>query len=449
VRRTPLEQWIAEKVDRSSHPTPTLEAVRGYQLRKLRETIKYAGERSPFYRRHFAGFGAAGMKSFEDFSGLPFTVPEDLSDNHRQFLCVSQSEIERVVTLLVPGMSTEPRRVYFTAEDLELTIDFFHHGMSTLVQRGHKVLILLPGDRPGSVGDLLVKALHRMGGEGIVHGIVQEPATVVEAICRHDIDCLVGIPTQVLSVARHPRAQEIPSNRIKSILLSADYVPSSIVHELRRLWDCPVFNHYGTTEMGLGGGVECEALLGYHMREADLYMEIVDPDSGKLQPPGMPGEIVFTTLTRIGMPLIRYRTGDLSRFVTGPCPCGAVLPRMDKVRGRINEMVRLRTGDWLGTPDLDEALFPLPGIVNYRATLTSRHHEDSLRIEVHLRDDEHVPDQECIEDALSTLPQVRSALAQGCLRLEPVIPAARNWVTTSVAKRSILRRAESSHGVHL
>jgi phenylacetate-CoA ligase len=96
-----------------------------------------------------------------------------------------------------------------------------------------------------------------------------------------------------------------------------------------------VRNIYGMTEMVFGGAVQCEARSGYHMREADLYFEIVDPVRGHSVPDGEIGEIVFTTLTRIGMPLIRYRTGDLSRFIPEPCPCGSSLRRLDKIAGRI------------------------------------------------------------------------------------------------------------------
>lgn len=88
------------------------------------------------------------------------------------------------------------------------------------------------------------------------------------------------------------------------------------------------------TEMGLGGAVSCQNLIGYHFRENDLFIEIVSPETGMPISEGQYGEIVFTTLTRKGMPLIRYRTGDISRWLPGVCPCGSVLKRMDKVLSR-------------------------------------------------------------------------------------------------------------------
>jgi phenylacetate-coenzyme A ligase PaaK-like adenylate-forming protein len=103
----------------------------------------------------------------------------------------------------------------------------------------------------------------------------------------------------------------------------------------------------------------------HHVREADLYVEIVDPVTGLPCPDGRQGEIVFTTLTRKGMPLIRYRTGDISCFMAEPCPCGTALPRLGRVAGRLEGREPVGQGHILTIPDLDEALFPVPGLINY------------------------------------------------------------------------------------
>ena len=110
-------------------------------------------------------------------------------------------------------------------------------------------------------------------------------------------------------------------------------VPRAIAETLEKAWDCRVFNHYGMTEMGLGGGVECEALAGT-TRDADLYFEVVDHESGQAVPDGKKGEVVFTTLTRRGMPLYTIQDRGQGRFIPQPCPCGTALRRMEPVRGR-------------------------------------------------------------------------------------------------------------------
>ena len=115
-----------------------------------------------------------------------------------------------------------------------------------------------------------------------------------------------------------------------------------------------MFTHYGMTETGFGGGVECDALDGYHLREGDIFFEVVDHETGQPCPEGAIGEVVITTLTRQGMPLIRYMTGDISRILSQPCPCGSVLKRMDRVRGRWDGAVHLGSDIILTLSDMDD-----------------------------------------------------------------------------------------------
>jgi phenylacetate-CoA ligase len=172
-------------------------------------------------------------------------------------LCVSQSEIERVVTLDTSGTSGAPKRLYFTAADQELTRDFFHVGMSTFTAPGDRVLILLPCERPGSVGDLLSQALARLGATGIRHGLVTDVSQSLAALHDEQATSVVGVPVQVLALVRAAAAAQFPRPRLKSVLLTTDYVPPAITRAVESAWNCTVYNHYGMTEMGLGGGVEC------------------------------------------------------------------------------------------------------------------------------------------------------------------------------------------------
>jgi len=444
MQKTPLETWISENIGGVRGSELTLEGIRRYQLERLRSIIDTVREKSPFYRDRLRFLAGKDLHRLEDLSALPLTTQEDLRSRGPQFLCTSQSQVERVITLQMPGSEVTPLRIAFTPEDLERTVDFFHRGMTTLAHKGQKVLILLPGDRPGSVGDLLARGLHRAGIRGFVHGIVRDPAATLRDIADKEIDCLVGIPTQVLALARHEEAQALPAGRIKSVLLSADYVPTPVIEELQRVWQCKVFSHYGTTEMGLGGGVECDAHDGYHLREADLLFEIVDPGTGRPLPVGQTGEIVFTTLTRTAMPLIRYRTGDLSRFLPDPCPCGTLLPRLGKVRGKLHDMVLLGSGDWVGIADLDEALFTVPGIVNYNASLTRAQGVDRLGIVVYPASQERPPESKVILNAVAGVPAIANAAAMGQLIVEPVRFSTEDWITTGVAKRAIVRQSEGS-----
>lgn len=440
MTRTPLEPWIKARIGIPATEPLTRAALESYQLRKLREAVDYARQRSPFYRSLLQGACGEELTSPADIARLPFTSAADLREDELRFLCVSQGEIERVVTLQSSGTTAPPKRLRFTAEDLELTVDFFHHGMSTLLKPGERVLILMPGELPGSVGDLLVKGLARLGVEGIVHGLVRDAGEVLARIEseRERVDCLVGLPVQVLALARHPDAARLPADQIKSVLLSADYVPAAIVRELTAAWGAAVFNHYGMTEMGLGGGVECGHLCGYHLREADLFVEVIEPESGLPLPDGEPGEVVFTTLTRHGMPLIRYRTGDLARFLPEPCPCGTVLRRLERITGRLGNSVRLAGGETLTMAALDEALFPLPSLLNFQPVLRSIHGLDVLdfTIETVTVDCNGAPRQ--VRQALLQIPALAATCAKRRLLLGNIEPGP--TVIFGSSKRTIVDR---------
>ncbi|RPH58388.1 MAG: phenylacetate--CoA ligase family protein, partial [Chloroflexi bacterium] len=374
MKLTPLEPWIMQKI---GAPLQNREILESWQLTKLNETLALARGKSAFYRKHLAGM-LEKISSLEEFSQFPFTTPDDVRQNPLRFVCVSQDKIQRVVTLQSSGTTGAPKRIYFTADDQELTIDFFGVGMSTLTEPGEKVLILLPVETPGSVGDLLRQGLMRLGRIPLRYGAVRDPVHALETMESQQADCLVGSPTQVLGLARRWQAG---NKAPRTVLLSTDYVPAAIVTELEKIWGCEVFNHYGATEMGLGGGVECEAQRGYHLREADLYFEIIDPVTGKVLPDGEYGEVVFSTLTRKGMPLIRYRMGDRSRFVAEQCPCGSNLRLMETVSGRF-ENETIFDGESLSLRELDEALFPIQGLLDFKAILHSERGKTNLQLDV-------------------------------------------------------------------
>lgn len=439
MRRTPMDKWISSKISKNPLTENLSQTeVDHYQLEKLSEIIDYVKSESPFYKANLRDLPGKCLLSLDDMRQFPFTSAEDLQDRASKFICVSQSEVQRVVTLRNPGVDPKTRRLYFTADDVEQTIDFFHHGMSTIVEPGQRVLILMPGDRPDTVGDLLVRALERMDVEGIVYGFVHDPVNAIREIVRQQIDVVVGVPTNTLSLARHPESHLIGRGRIKNVLLSSDYVSPAIVREFERVWSCSVFNHYGSTEMGFGGGVECNAFCGYHMREADMYFEIVDPDSGESKGPGEPGEVVFTTFTRKAMPLIRYRTGDLSRSLPGPCPCGSPLRRLERVRGRICDFVRLGGNHWLGIPDLDDALFGVNELIEYQSSLTCRNNETQLDV---IADAGTNRKQYVLENVRQTLTQamvLKNAIEDGSISIGAVVFGAVRKPESSSSKRTIL-----------
>ena len=181
-------------------------------------------------------------------------------------------------------------------------------------------------------------------------------------------------------------------------MLTTDYVAPALMRQIAEIWDCFVLQHYGMTEAGLGVGMDCSAVRGSHLRDADMFFEIVHPKTGRPCQPGERGEVVFTTLTRKGMPLIRYRSKDLSRFIPGDCPCGTVLRTLQWVRGRTDDLSLP-----CSMPDLDDILFSFPTINGFDASLSGTH----LFLELYWQEIPSPSEQKIIEGRLyETLPKI-------------------------------------------
>jgi phenylacetate-coenzyme A ligase PaaK-like adenylate-forming protein len=434
----PLSEWVCRNTGLSADRL-SRQQLEQYQGRMLSETLRHAAANSAFYRQRLAGTAIGEITSPAQLSTLPFTTEDDLQKNGPAMLCLSQSEISRVVTLDSSGTVGLPKRLWFTAAEQEQTADFFRAGMSLLVRPGDRTLILLPGERPGSVGDLLARSLQAMGVASIVQGPLRCLADTLRRIEEQQVTALVATPVQALALVRYAAAVGMKPTSVHSVLLSTDYAATSLVNAVRTGWSCRVFDHYGMTEMGLGGGVECALHNGFHLREVDLLFEIVDPDSGEPVADGCEGEVVFTTLTRRGMPLIRYRSGDLSRMLPGPCRCGSVLKRLDKIRSRRQGMLKLPTAGTLCLADVDEVLFAVDGVIDYSLEVVE--HAASVRLQIGLLVVGAVAAaQSAAMESLEAMPQL--AETKQCGRLELAVCAEPYAGSLPVAsgKRKIRRR---------
>lgn len=347
-RRKYLDIWTARTISGNPQRVDFERAeLDEYIEAKLRETLKYAVGNSVFYREKFEGFDLSESRGFmETFSRLPFSTADELRERGLDFLCVRPGEISRIVTLDTGGTTGAPKRVHFTEDDQQLTVDYFENGMQLIADSSDTVLILMPARMPGSIGRLLAEGLRNFGAETVDYGLPQmfpgkceeenerEAGQLLDTIYEKKVTCIVALPTHMRMLAEHAAGAKGTRPVLRSVLLSAEYVPEETVELIQEVFGCRVYEHYGMTEMGLGCAVSCGQGEGYHVRECDLYIEIIDPQTGKKVPDGEPGEVVFTTLTRRGMPFIRYRTGDYSRWIEEECPCGSKLKRLDKVGSR-------------------------------------------------------------------------------------------------------------------
>ncbi len=346
---SPVDNWI-----RAETGAETPEALLAWQLAALRDQLAYA-RRGAFQRGQLAGLDAASLRSLDDWERVPLCSCADLAADPFAFACVPQSRIERITTVFTSGSTGAPKRVFFSENDLETIVRFFRVGMSCLADASDTVLILMPSAIPWSIGDFLKRGLERLGAEFIEHGPVTDYGAALER--ARGATCLVGIPSQVYRMAKLD-----PALRPRTVLLSADYVPRAVVRLIERNWHTEVFVHYGLTESGLAGGVECRAHAGCHMRDADMLWEVVDAATGRRVPDGETGELVFSTLNREAMPLLRYRTGDLAVRLAEPCPCGSPFARIGRFQGRAASRAQR-----VSVHELDEELFSREGVLDYTA----------------------------------------------------------------------------------
>ena len=330
-----LDAWISRECD-GPEALPLPDRVRATQLRLLRQTLAWAATRSRFYKRTLAGCDLQ-LRSLADLARLPFTTVEDLR-RWQNFLCISQSDVQRIVTLQTSGSTGLPKRLAFSEHDLKRTALFFAVGMRQLIEPGQSLLVLLPGaDRPDGVTDLLRQALSPAGIRVEGGNPAATPDSLRDDFARVRPDTVIGGPEQ-LEALLHAAAQDATLHaaacRLRGALSSGGVFRPELQENISTAFSCLTLDHYGLTESGFGGGVQCPAREGHHLRELDCLIEIIDPVTGAPLPEGQVGELVLTTLQREAMPLVRYRTGDAASLLPGPCACGSPLHRLGPVLGR-------------------------------------------------------------------------------------------------------------------
>ncbi len=328
------------------------QALRAAQEERLLDTLHHAKQKSSFYAKRLPD---APLQDIRRFTDVPFTVPQDLQEVE-PFLCVSQAEVARMVTLQSSGTTALPKRVAFSQEDLASTVDFFTVGMSQLVSSGQRLLVLWAGAmRPYGVSALLANALAKNNIQVFSGEATTTHQSLLTELRKYDPHVLVAAPWQ-LHILQEILGSHKEERSLKAVLASAECLSEELEHALEAQ-GLVVLDHYGITEAGYGGGVQCLQKQGYHLRELDLWVEIVHPLTLQPLPHGQEGEIVITTLSRRAMPLIRYRTGDVACILAGPCPCGSPLTRLSKIRGRLVYTEQDDTGQGYAVKQLTKGIF--------------------------------------------------------------------------------------------
>jgi phenylacetate-coenzyme A ligase PaaK-like adenylate-forming protein len=400
-----VEKWLHDKVRQAAKNDPefggrecckdpsdiTRSDIEAFQFFRLKKMLHYAFEKSKFYNNLFCKTGITpdDIRSMDDFVKLPFTEPDNLVNIYHQFVCVSLKEFEQEYLFDTSGTEGKAKRVVCTQQDIDRMVDFMSAGMSTVAKSGDVIMLILPDGKPNSQADLLSRGVLKMGGIPIVSDIGASPEEHIKTIERHHPSVIFTSPSRIhrITMGYKPR-NRLGDLAVKTLFLTSEHVSGAMRKKLRDIWNCDIHGHYGMTEMGLGVSVECHAHDGYHFNEADLLLEVINPESGEIIKDDREGELVFTTLTREGTPLIRYRTKDLSRLIRKPCPCGAVtLKRIGAPVRKMKSIVTIGSEDKICPAFFDDVLYDIPEVVDYQLVITQEGDKESLKFTVEITED--------------------------------------------------------------
>jgi phenylacetate-CoA ligase len=367
--------------------TASRDEITALQLQRLRWTLRHAYDNVPFYRRRFdeAGLHPEDCRELADLASYPFTVKQDFRDNYPfGLLAVPREQVARIHGS--SGTTGKPAVVGYTLGDVDTWAD--------LVARS----IRASGGRPGDLVHVAYGYGLFTGGLGAHYGAERLGCTVVpvsggmterqvQLIADFRPDIIMVTPSYMLALIDEMARQghDLRATSLKVGIFGAEPWTEDMRREMEQRLDMHAVDIYGLSEvMGPGVANECvETKDGLHIWEDHFYPEVVDPETGAVLPDGERGELVFTSLTKEALPVIRYRTRDLTRLLPGTARS---MRRMEKVTGRTDDMIILR-GVNLFPTQVEELILRIPGLSpHYQCVLTRPNRMDEMTVRVEARD---------------------------------------------------------------
>ncbi|MCL4499301.1 MAG: phenylacetate--CoA ligase [Chloroflexi bacterium] len=372
------------------YETMSKEHLAELQLRRLQSTAKWVYDHSPFYRRRFDGAGVkpSEIKTLEDITRFPFTTKTDLRDTYPfGMFAVPLDDVVRIHSS--SGTTGKPIVVGYTRGDMNT--------WSELTAR----VATAAGAHPKDIAQMAFGYGLFTGGFGMHAGLERIGATVVpvsagsterQLMIMKDFGTTVLISTAsyALYIAEVGKEMGIDFSKLplRLGLFGGEALSDSMRREIESRLSIIATDNYGLTEV-IGPGVsgECEEKNGLHINEDHFIAEVIDPQTGEKAPPGEEGELVFTSLTKEAFPVVRYRTGDISRLDLTPCPCGRTNVRMEKVRSRTDDMLIIR-GVNVFPSQIESVLMEIEGIEpHFRIVVDRVGAMDQLEIEIEVTEE--------------------------------------------------------------
>jgi len=415
------------------------------QLMRLKRTLKQAA-RSPFYGAFFREHGVhpEAVTSLADVKRLPFTTKQDLRDSYPdRLLAMPLSEMVRMH--VSSGTTGTPTVIYHTKKDLDWWASLMARCMHMVGLRRTDVFQNMSGYGLFTGGLGIHCGAEKLGCLTIPAGAGNSHRQI-KLLMDFKVTGIHIIPSYAmhLSTVFAEMGIDPRSLPLRIALVGAEPYTEEARRRLEEMYAMKVYNSYGLSEMnGPGVAFECQEQHGLHVWEDAYLAEIVDPTTGEPLPDGELGELVMTSLGREGMPIIRYRTRDLTRFLTGECPCGRVHRRIDRLHGRCDDMMIVK-GVNIFPMQIERILMSLPEVgQDYLIILERDGYIDNIRIKVEIRDEYFVEDMR----QLGTLQKRIAAKLRDEILVTPRVELVeRNTLPKSEGKaaRVLDRRAEKA-----
>ncbi|HYA47099.1 MAG TPA: phenylacetate--CoA ligase [Burkholderiales bacterium] len=362
--------------------------LRALQLKRLKQTLKNAWDKVPLYRKRMQekGIKPADIRSLDDLAALPFTMKSDLRD-HYPFGMFARPRESLVRLHASSGTTGKPTVVGYSAKDIATWADLMARTMACA------------GARPGDVIHNAYGYGLFTGGLGAHYGGERLGATVVpmsggaterQIVLIQDFGArvLCATPSYALSIAEVAEKQgvDLRKSKLEIGIFGAEPWSEAMRKELDARLGIQAVDIYGLSEiMGPGVAAECvEVRDGLHGWEDHFLFEVIDPDTGEDVPDGQPGELVITTLTKEALPMVRYRTRDITRVSTERCGCGRTHLRIRRITGRNDDMLIIR-GVNVYPSQIEAVLVGLPDVAPYYQLVVERKGAmDHLTVEVEI-----------------------------------------------------------------
>lgn len=398
--------------------------IREMQLERLKHIVRYAYENVPMYKERFdkIGLKPEHIKTLKDIEKIPYTTKDDLRDNYPfKLLAVPMKKIIRVHAS--SGTTGKPITCGYTRADLD--------NWSTCIAR----ILTMAGATDEDIFHVAFGYGLFTGGFGLHYGVEKLGATVVpvssgntdrQIMLLKDFGAtaLIATPSYAMYLAETARQKGVLDDlKLRLVCMGAEASTAEMHEALHKILGAFPTENYGLTEVG-GPGVsgECREKAGMHINEDMYYPEIVNIEENRALPEGEQGELVLTTLTKEGMPILRYRTKDITSLTYEPCKCGRTTARMARVVGRTDDMLIIR-GVNVFPSQIESVLMAMPELgKTYEIIVDRVNYMDTIEVHVEVEDANLLTDYSKLEELVAKIKHKLRVVVQLDVKVKLVEP---------------------------